>query len=70
MKNSDIIDAANRAVAAAGGPKALKGALGTSFSAITQWKQRGIPATRVLEIEKLTGISRHELRPDVFGVAS
>lgn len=26
-----------------------------------------IPAERVLEIERLTGISRYDLRPDVFG---
>jgi DNA-binding transcriptional regulator YdaS (Cro superfamily) len=35
--------------------------------AISQWKQ--VPAGRVLEIETLTGISRHDLRPDVFGPA-
>jgi DNA-binding transcriptional regulator YdaS (Cro superfamily) len=28
-----------------------------------------VPAERVLEIERLTGVSRHELRPDVFGPA-
>lgn len=26
-----------------------------------------IPAERVLEIERITGISRYDLRPDVFG---
>jgi DNA-binding transcriptional regulator YdaS (Cro superfamily) len=30
---------------------------------------RLVPANRVLEIERLTGVSRHELRPDVFGSA-
>lgn len=30
---------------------------------------RPIPANRVLDIEKLTGVSRHELRPDIFGPA-
>jgi hypothetical protein len=33
--------------------------------AISQWRQ--VPAGRVLQVEELTGISRHELRPDVFG---
>ncbi len=33
--------------------------------AISQWKR--VPAERVLEVETLTGISRHDLRPDVFG---
>lgn len=30
---------------------------------------RRIPAERVLDIEAFTGISRHDLRPDVFGEA-
>jgi DNA-binding transcriptional regulator YdaS (Cro superfamily) len=28
-----------------------------------------VPAERVLEVEQLSGISRHELRPDVYGPA-
>lgn len=39
-----------------------------SASVVLNWKARGqVPAERVLEIEKLTGVSRHDLRPDVFG---
>lgn len=34
-------------------------------SALTQWKE--VPAERVLKVESLTGISRFDLRPDVFG---
>jgi len=33
--------------------------------AISQWDK--VPAKRVLEVERITGISRHKLRPDVFG---
>lgn len=33
--------------------------------AISQWKK--VPADRVLDVERVTGISRHELRPDIFG---
>lgn len=33
--------------------------------AISQWKV--VPPTRVLAVEKVTGISRHELRPDIYG---
>lgn len=37
-------------------------------SVIANWRKRGrIPPERVLEIETLTGVSRHCLRPDVFG---
>jgi DNA-binding transcriptional regulator YdaS (Cro superfamily) len=35
---------------------------------ITHWKERGVPAKRVLEIERVTGgtVTRHELRPDLY----
>lgn len=42
-------------------------ALTINHAAVRQWKDRGVPAERVLEVERLTGISRHVLRPDVFG---
>lgn len=45
----------------------LAGALGIGPSALSQWQQ--VPADKVLMVEGLTGISRHELRPDVFGEA-
>jgi DNA-binding transcriptional regulator YdaS (Cro superfamily) len=37
----------------------------------SRWENghRQVPAERVLDIERLTGISRHDLRPDVFGPA-
>ena len=55
-----------RAKDIAGGPAALAKALGgVSSQAVSQWKK--VPAERVLGVERLTGISRHDLRPDVFG---
>lgn len=33
--------------------------------AISQWKR--VPPERVIEVERATGISRHVLRPDIFG---
>jgi DNA-binding transcriptional regulator YdaS (Cro superfamily) len=41
--------------------------IGITHSAVLQWKEKGVPAERVLDVERITGISRHELRPDVFG---
>lgn len=35
--------------------------------AISQWKR--VPADRAIDVEAITGISRHDLRPDVFGPA-
>lgn len=36
-------------------------------SALSQWVQ--VPAERVLDVESHTGISRHDLRPDLYGPA-
>lgn len=52
-------------VNAAGGMSALATALGISAQAICQWHR--VPPTRVIEVEKITGISRHDLRPDIYG---
>ena len=35
-------------------------------STITKWSNGRIPAERVLEVERLTGISRADLRPDIY----
>ena len=42
-------------------------ALGVTHAAVRQWKENGVPPERVLDVERITGISRHVLRPDVFG---
>jgi DNA-binding transcriptional regulator YdaS (Cro superfamily) len=47
----------------------IAGTLGVTPGAITQWADNQVPAPRVLDVERLTGISRHVLRPDVFGPA-
>lgn len=41
--------------------------LGISAQAISQWRR--VPVERVLEVERLTGVSRHELRPDIYPLA-
>lgn len=38
--------------------------LGVTAGAVWQWSK--VPAERVLEVERVTGISRHELRPDIY----
>lgn len=38
--------------------------LGIARQALYQWRR--IPAERVIEIERITGIQRQELRPDLY----
>jgi DNA-binding transcriptional regulator YdaS (Cro superfamily) len=47
-----------------GGMSALARMLGIKHTAFYRWWR--VPASRVLPIEKATGISRHELRPDLY----
>ena len=54
-----------------GGPSKAAEHLGVSSpSVVLNWRLRNsIPAQYVIAIEAHTGISRHKLRPDVFGPA-
>lgn len=56
------------AIQKAGGPKALADALNLVPSAVTQWVE--IPARHVPAVSELTGLSRHELRPDLWEEAA
>lgn len=44
---------------------------GVTVAMWSRWEtgSRKVPAERVLGIERMTGVSRHNLRPDVFGPA-
>lgn len=50
-----------------GGLKSFARRLGIRHQSLYSWKR--VPAERVPEIERITGISRHELRPDIYGPA-
>jgi DNA-binding transcriptional regulator YdaS (Cro superfamily) len=41
-------------------------AFGVNKTTVMRWEEGRIPAERVLEIERITGVSRHELRPDLY----
>lgn len=42
----------------------LAGELSISPSAVSMWDR--VPAERVLDVERITGVSRHDLRPDLY----
>ncbi len=53
-----------KAIAAKGGAKALADALRLSKQAVSKWRR--VPAARVLQVERVTGIAREDLRPDLY----
>lgn len=63
-------EALQRLEAAAGSQSALARALGVSQPTVWHWLNvtRRIPAEKVLKAESLYGVSRHELRPDIYPV--
>jgi DNA-binding transcriptional regulator YdaS (Cro superfamily) len=56
--------ALERAIKAAGGAGSLGAALGITPQAISQWEE--VPPLRVLAVERVSGVPRHELRPDLY----
>jgi DNA-binding transcriptional regulator YdaS (Cro superfamily) len=61
-----------RAVKEVGSQSALARAIGVSPQAVQQWLEANrVPAERVLAVESATDgkVTRHDLRPDVFGPA-
>lgn len=66
-------EAAKRAIKRAGGPKALADALADDevsadlmYYRVAKWRQMGVAAKYVVRVERLTGIPRHELYPELF----
>ena len=44
---------------------ALAEKLGLTAQAVSQWDD--VPADRCLDVERATGVTRYELRPDIYG---
>jgi DNA-binding transcriptional regulator YdaS (Cro superfamily) len=49
-----------------GGVSRLARALNVTTQAVSQWDD--VPPIHVLEVERISGVSKHQLRPDIFGV--
>lgn len=59
-----MLDIVKRAAEKAGGVTKLASEIGVKHPSLHSWKQ--IPANRVRDIERVTGIPDYELRPDLF----
>ena len=61
-------NALQAAIERVGSQVALAAACKVTPQAVNQWVGKGKPpADKVLAIEAATGVSRHDLRPDIFG---
>lgn len=67
MKKQEEKEALKRAMEVVGGGKALGRAVGVSGVAVQKWLRKRIPAERCAAVEKITGVSKKELRPDLWG---
>jgi len=65
---NDKTEALRRAIEAAGGLSKLAEPLGITAQAVSQWDE--VPPRRVLAVERVSGIPREELRPDLYPSAS
>ena len=59
-----------RAVRSAGSQSAFARLIGVSQPTVNDWLRlaKALPAEHVLAVEAATGISRHDLRPDIYPV--
>src|SRR5215475_14803299 len=55
----------DRAIDAAGGVAELARKIGISQPSVSNWSK--VPAQRVIAVEAATGVSRNDLRPDLYG---
>jgi len=59
-------EALKRAVRVSGGQAEFARLIGITAQAVSQWVE--VPPLRVLEVERISGVSRHDLRPDLYPI--
>ena len=52
------------AIRAVGTAQKFAEMIGVTPQAVSQWRR--VPALRVLKVEAVSGVSRHDLRPDIY----
>ena len=62
MKNAGL----TKAIEVAGSMRKLAHMLDLHHHAVQQWVRARVPADRIVEIERITGVPREELRPDLY----
>lgn len=60
----EILSIVARGIEAAGGITKLAAGIGVRHQTFYSWTR--VPAERVLDFERVTGIPRHEIRPDLY----
>ncbi|WP_024873117.1 transcriptional regulator [Tolumonas lignilytica] len=66
MQNQDKTPL-EKAINSAGSQVLLAEMLGVTPQAVQQWKKSNkVPAERVISVERITGVSRHDIRPDIY----
>jgi DNA-binding transcriptional regulator YdaS (Cro superfamily) len=62
-----VMTAIDNAIRVAGSANKLACTIGVSGMAVSQWKAKGtVPSSRVLQVFSATGVTPHELRPDLY----
>jgi DNA-binding transcriptional regulator YdaS (Cro superfamily) len=61
---NDNAAALKRAIEKAGGQAEFARLIGITAQAVSQWDE--VPPLRVLAVERISGVSRHDLRPDLY----
>lgn len=46
--------------------EAMAALFGVQKAAVWKWERKRVPADKALKVEAVTGISRHDLRPDLY----
>lgn len=72
MDESTELCSLDQAIELLGSQQLLADALGIKSPSISEWKSRGrVPVERCVDIERATkgAVTRHALRPDIFGTA-